>query len=41
MILARNNSTPIDFWLSRELRELGSWIETNNEIIRESRNKKR
>ncbi len=41
MILSRNNSTSIDFWISLQLRELGPWISTNNEIIREGRNKKR
>ncbi len=41
LILARNNATPVGFWLALRLRELGSWIETNNEIIRDGRNKRR
>lgn len=41
LILARNNATPVGFWLALRLRELGSWIETNNEIIRDGRSKRR
>lgn len=33
LILARNNHTPADYWLSLPLRELGLWIEANNAIV--------
>lgn len=32
MIMARNNATPISFWLSQSLPGLMLWIKTNNRI---------
>jgi hypothetical protein len=32
MILARNNNTPISFWLSLPLSRLGGWIADNNAL---------
>ena len=37
LILARNNHTGVDFWLSRPLAELGRWIESNNALAEEGR----
>ena len=31
--MARNNYTPISFWLSLPLIELIQWIEVNNQVI--------
>ena len=33
MILARNNGTPLTFFLSCTLPEFAAWIKTNNEIV--------
>lgn len=33
MILAKNNHTPVPYWLSVPLRELKLWIKSNNAII--------
>lgn len=35
--MARNNSTPLTFFLSCTIRELSAWIRTNNEIVQENR----
>ena len=43
MILARNNNTPIPYWLSMPIMSLSRWIRTNNRIeeaIQEARKKK-
>ncbi len=32
-MLAKNNHTPVPFWLSRPLRELGEWIRANNRLV--------
>ena len=37
MILSQNSYTPISFWLSVSLRELVRWIETSNQIVKETR----
>jgi len=39
MILARNNGTPLTFFLSCPLRELVAWIKTNNEIMKDMKKK--
>jgi hypothetical protein len=39
MILARNNGTPLTFFLSCTLPELAAWIKTNNEIVQDSKKK--
>ena len=39
LILSKNNYTPIPFWLSLSLRSLGEWIEANNQIIEEQKQK--
>ncbi len=39
MILSRNSSTPLPFFLACPLPELGAWIRTNNEIVNESKPK--
>lgn len=33
MILARNNNTPIPYWLSLPLWKLRQWIRTNNIVV--------
>lgn len=33
LILAKNNHTPVPYWLSVPLRELKLWIKSNNAII--------
>ena len=40
MVLARNNNTPIPFFLSCPLSELPEWIRTNNEIVKENQQNK-
>ena len=37
MILARNNNTPVPYWLSLPLWRLGQWIKTNNVIVAEEK----
>ena len=37
--MARNNNTPITFFLSCTFREMAVWIKANNEIVRESKRK--
>lgn len=37
MVLAQNNYTPVDYWLRLPLKELSEWVETNNRIIEERR----
>ena len=37
LIMARNNNTPITYFLSCTFRELSAWVQTNNEIVRESK----
>lgn len=37
MVLSQNSYTPISFWLSVSLRELGKWIEASNQIVKETR----
>lgn len=32
MILARNNNTPVSFWLDQPLISLSKWIAANNRI---------
>ncbi|MEY8311725.1 hypothetical protein AALA61_06965 [Oscillospiraceae bacterium 42-9] len=38
-MLARNNNTPVPWWLSRPLGELGLWIQANNRL--EEKNEQR
>ena len=38
-MLARNNNTPVPYWLSRPLGELGRWIKANNRL--EEKNEQR
>ncbi|MCL2487346.1 MAG: hypothetical protein FWE80_01545 [Oscillospiraceae bacterium] len=33
LILARNNNTPVDFWLSLPLTELRGWIDDNDALM--------
>nr|DAI82286.1 MAG TPA: hypothetical protein [Caudoviricetes sp.] len=35
LILARNNHTPVPFWLSLPLWKLGQWIKANNAVVAE------
>ncbi len=37
--MARNNNTPITFFLSCTFRDISVWIKTNNEIIQEEKRK--
>ncbi len=37
MILARNNNTPVPYWLSLPLWKLSQWIRTNNIIVAEAK----
>ena len=37
--MARNNNTPVPYWLSRPLGELGRWIKANNRL--EEKNEQR
>lgn len=37
LILAKNNHTPVPFWLSMPLRELRFWIKANNAVITEGK----
>lgn len=37
MVLSQNNHTPVSYWLSLPLRELGGWIKANNELISEAK----
>jgi len=37
MIMARNNSTPISFWLSIPLSSLLPWIQMNNKLNRQQK----
>jgi len=39
MILARNNSTPVSYWLELPLVDLRSWIKVNN-IVEEERRRR-
>lgn len=32
MILARNNNTPVYYWLAIPMSDLSKWIKTNNRI---------
>lgn len=38
-MLARNNNTPISFWLELPLEEFGRWIKANNQL--EEKNEQR
>ncbi|MCD8361732.1 MAG: hypothetical protein LUC98_02015 [Lachnospiraceae bacterium] len=40
LVLARNNATPIEYWLSLTLSELRAWIEANNALIKDTESKK-
>lgn len=37
MRLARDNNTPVDYWLSFRLRDLCRWIDTNTKFNEEIR----
>ena len=37
MILARNNNTPIPYWLELPLWKLRQWIRTNNIVVAEEK----
>ena len=39
--MARENNTPVPFWLSIPLREFGKWVIANNEIVQEQREKQK
>ncbi|MDE6836783.1 MAG: hypothetical protein K2P33_00115 [Acutalibacter sp.] len=38
-MLARNNNTPVSYWLEQPLKELGQWIKANNRL--EEKNEQR
>lgn len=35
--MARNNSTPVDFWISMPLLELVGWIKADNRLHKEKK----
>lgn len=35
LLMARNNRTPVDYWLSLSLRSLCDWIRDSNMLIQE------
>jgi len=37
MIMARNNSTSVDFWLNQSFSSLLRWIETNNRLNKQQK----
>ncbi len=37
--MARENNTPVDYWLSIPLQEFGRWIVANNEIVQDQQKK--
>jgi len=37
MRLARDNNTPVDYWLSFRLRDLRRWVDTNSKFNEEIR----
>ena len=39
LILAKNWSTPVPYWLSVSLPDLKKWIDASNEAVRESEKK--
>ena len=39
LVLAHNNYTPVDYWLSLPLAELHEWIEINNRLVEEQKRK--
>jgi len=38
LIMAKNWSTPVSFWLSITLRELRDWIDSSNETLANMKN---
>lgn len=41
MILARNNNTPVSFWLDQPLMSLQKWIAANNRIEKQIEEQRR
>lgn len=37
--MARNNSTPVTFFLSCTLPELSAWVQANNDLVRDEKNR--
>lgn len=36
LVLAKNYSTPVSYWLALPLHDLKDWIDTNNVLIKEA-----
>lgn len=41
LLMARNNRTPVDYWLSLSLRSLSEWIRDSNDLIHEENERMR
>lgn len=40
LVLAQSGAAPVSYWMSIPLRELGQWIESHNELIKEQKKKR-
>lgn len=38
--MARNNSTPVSYWLALPLSSLCKWIKVSNQLVKEAREKR-